>query len=102
MSMKRWFGVAVVGALLLLAGAVQAQNRPVLLKAPPPGQTEFPACCEYCPSGGCTGCNAGPEGLNCGPGLIKAECSMKNDVTTCKKESSRMPTAGSGTIKSTP
>lgn len=101
MLTKRWAGVAVVAALLL-AGAAQAQQRPVLLKAPPPGQTEFPACCEYCPAGGCTGCNAGPEGLNCGPGLIKAECTMKNDVTTCKKEaSSRVPTGG-GTLKSTP
>jgi len=100
--MKRWFYVAAVGVLLLSAGIAQAQQRPVMLKAPPPGQTEFPACCEYCPAGGCTGCNAGPEGLNCGTGLIKAECTMKNDNTTCKKASSSIPAAGAGKIKSTP
>ncbi|GAB4367241.1 MAG: hypothetical protein Kow00114_25750 [Kiloniellaceae bacterium] len=88
--------------LLLLAGVAEAQQRPVLLKAPPPGQTEFPACCEYCPAGGCTGCNAGPEGLNCGSGLIKAECTMKNDVTTCKKAELNVKPAGSGKLKSSP
>lgn len=102
MNIRLWSCVAVTGALLLLASVAQAQNRPVMLKAPPPGQTEFPACCEYCPSGGCTGCNAGPEGLNCGSGLIKAECSMKNDVTTCKKADARVPTTGAVKLKTTP
>lgn len=97
MFMKRWIFVLAAAAMLLSVGLAQAQNRPVMLKAPPPGETEFPACCEYCPAGGCTGCNAGPEGLNCGSGLIKAECTMKNDVTTCKKAESRMPT--SSTLK---
>jgi hypothetical protein len=77
--------VAVIGALLMSANITFAQNRPVMLKAPPPGASEFPACCEYCPAGGCTGCNAGPEGLNCGPGLIKAECTMTNNQASCKK-----------------
>jgi hypothetical protein len=93
--------VAVI-LLVVFASSAHAQNRPVLLKAPPPGDTEFPACCEYCPAGGCTGCNAGPEGLNCGPGLIKAECTMTNNVPTCKKEESRPAASGPGQIKTSP
>jgi len=91
-------GAAMI-ALLFLAGVAQAQDRPVMLKAPPPGQTEFPACCEYCPSGGCTGCNSGPQGLNCGPGLIKAECSLKDNVVHCKKEDARPSSAAPTKLK---
>ncbi len=89
MTIRIGLCAALIGALMLLTNVAQAQDGPVMLKAPPPGQTEFPACCKWCPAGGCTNCNSGPQGLNCGPGLIKAECSMKDNVVHCKKAESR-------------
>lgn len=56
------------------------------IKAAPGGGKEFPACCKYCPPSGCTSCNSGPEGLSCGSGLIRAECSMSNNQVNCKKD----------------
>ena len=102
MSIRYLFCIAVIGALLSGAGVAQAQNRSVLLKPPPPGQTEFPACCESCPASGCTGCNSGPPGLTCGSGLIKAECKVTNNEASCKKDDSKRPPAASGKIKTSP
>jgi len=97
MTIRKLFGVALAAAMLLFVSEIaQAQSGPVMLKAPPPGQTEFPACCKWCPPSGCTECNSGPEGLNCGPGLIKAECSMKDNVVHCEKDTAR-PTGTSPT-----
>ncbi|HIC81956.1 MAG TPA: hypothetical protein EYP07_13505 [Kiloniellaceae bacterium] len=60
---------------------------PQSLKAPMSGELEFDACCDDCSQpGGCTGCNSGPEGLNCGLGLIAADCQVVNDVVTCVKK----------------
>ncbi|MEQ8356730.1 MAG: hypothetical protein RH942_14400 [Kiloniellaceae bacterium] len=99
MSIRYLFCITVVGALLAAGGFAQAQNRSVLLKAPPPGQTEFPACCDSCNSNGCTGCNSGPEGLNCGTGLIKAECTVTNNEASCKEDKSRPGTKLPGKLK---
>ena len=54
MTIRIGLFAALVGALMLLANVTQAQDGPVMLKAPPPGQTEFPACCKWCPPSGCT------------------------------------------------
>jgi hypothetical protein len=85
-------------AFLMLSGALSAQekttpqsstrpdaNAPTSLTAPG-GRQKYPACCESCPAGGCTGCNSGPEGLSCGSGLIKANCQTVNNVVTCVKD----------------
>ena len=58
---------------------------PTTLTAPP-GEKKFPACCEFCPAGGRTGCNSGPQGLSCGSGLVLATCQMVNNVTTCVRD----------------
>ena len=88
---------AGLGAMLLTTGLAQAQN-PTNKLQPPPGRTEYPACCDSCDDNGCTGCNSGPQGLNCGSGLIKAECSLKDNKVNCKeKDTQSRPTGKSPT-----
>lgn len=57
-------------------------------KANSDGEQAFEACCESCPAGGCTGCNSYPDTphLNCGSGLIKANCQVVDDTVTCVKD----------------
>jgi hypothetical protein len=83
---------------LMLSAALSAQEKTTPQSSTRPGANEpttltapavkpkYPACCDACPAGGCTGCNSGPEGLNCGPGLIKATCQTVNNVVTCAKD----------------
>ena len=88
--------ILAVCALFALTHAVVAQEKttPQTTVRPdaatsftaPASQPRYPACCEACPAGGCTGCNSGPEGLNCGSGLIKAKCQTVNNVVTCVKD----------------
>ena len=56
------------------------------IKATPGGPQEFDACCTSCGPGGCTGCNSGPNGLNCGIGRIAADCQVVEDKVTCVKK----------------
>ncbi|NIA67693.1 hypothetical protein HBA54_03740 [Pelagibius litoralis] len=86
------FCVFALGMVLMTADITQAQQRSTDLKAtPPPGEVEFPACCDSCDQNGCTGCNSGPEGLTCGSGLIKAECSISNNKVSCEEDTASTP-----------
>ena len=97
--MKHLLCAAGLGAMLLTAGLAQAQTNKI---KPPPGRSEFPACCDSCNDNGCTGCNSGPQGLSCGSGLILAECGMKDNKVHCEeKDSQSRPTMSSpGQLKS--
>lgn len=55
-------------------------------KVVPGGPQEFDACCTSCGKNGCSGCNSGPNGLNCGTGLIAADCQVVEDKVTCVKK----------------
>ncbi|NIA67694.1 hypothetical protein HBA54_03745 [Pelagibius litoralis] len=61
---------------------------PQSFQATPSGPPAFEACCDSCPAGGCTGCNSYPgvPHLNCGSGLIKANCQVVDDTVTCVKD----------------
>lgn len=91
MSSIAMFRAVFGAALLLCAFAAQAQiqttTRPAQLM-PATGGTGFGACCTNCPAGGCTGCNAypGDEKISCGGSLIAADCTMKDNVVSCKKD----------------
>jgi cytochrome c5 len=103
MPLSRILSALLVCAVIVFAGAAQAQLKskttptdpptptvsgPATLKATPKGKQRFEACCTSCPAGGCTGCNAYPDtpNLNCGSGLIKANCQVVNDTTTCVRD----------------
>lgn len=92
MTFRICFCVAALGMVLTAVDVTQAQQRGTDLRVvPPPGEVEFPACCDSCGESGCTGCNSGPEGLTCGSGLIKAECSISNNKVSCEEDTSSSP-----------
>lgn len=103
MRFFRVLSVFLVLAMLAFAGAAQAQLKsntaptepprptvsgPSSIKNVPPGEQKFEACCSACPAGGCTGCNAYPNTphLNCGSGLIKANCQVVDNKATCIRD----------------
>lgn len=72
-------------------------NRPVLIGAPPPGKTEFKACCGWCGTspGSCHDC-ATNGNQACAADKIAANCGMVQDKVTCDKASgARRPEAPS-------
>ena len=85
MKTRHIFCAAGLGAMLLTAGLAQAQT-PSNKIQPPPGRSEFPACCDSCNDNGCTGCNSEPPGLSCGSGLVLAECGMKDNKVHCEEK----------------
>lgn len=101
-SFGNFLSAFLVCALLALPSLAEAQTKklspssptrppvggPAVLKSVPKGAQEFKACCSSCPAGGCTGCNAYPNtpNINCGSGLIKADCQVVNDEATCVKD----------------
>jgi hypothetical protein len=99
MTMKRILAVAALGAMLSSTGLALAQSSTNKIQ-PPPGRTEFPACCDSCNDNGCTGCNSGPQGLSCGKGLVLAECGLKDNKVNCKEKESRPGASAPATLKS--
>jgi len=103
MRLKHLISIVFLCAVMAFAGAAQAQLKsntpspepprptatgPSSLKSVPPGEQRFEACCSACPAGGCTGCNAYPNTphLNCGSGLIKANCQVVDNKATCIRD----------------
>lgn len=104
MFLKTLLSVAMLCVVLALSHAALAQQRdpggsslpqsrpaagaPSAYQLKPKGEVKFEACCTSCQAGGCTGCNAYPNTphLNCGTGLIKANCQVVNDTTTCVRD----------------
>jgi hypothetical protein len=85
------FVFALVLSLFAMAAWSQAPSSSASSRvAAAPRGHEFPACCTNCPPSGCTGCNAysGSGNLNCGSGLLKADCTMTNNQVSCTKDES--------------